>query len=76
MFVGSKKLTFPTIPCRTSANRCFVVLGWLGYFAVHSARVSLAAKGWWSAFAVAQVDMAELPVMSELQTLRPKATQK
>ena len=54
MFVGSKKLTFPTIPCRTSANRCFVVLGWLGYFAVHSARVSLAAKGWWSAFAVAQ----------------------
>ena len=32
-----------------SACRCFVVLGWLGYFSVHSALASLAAKGWRSA---------------------------
>ena len=32
-----------------TACRCFVVLGWLGYFSVHSALASLAAKGWWSA---------------------------
>lgn len=40
---------FPAISCRTPANLCFVALGWLGYFAVHSALASLAAKGWWSA---------------------------